>query len=482
MVACLTGGQEAVGSSPATRTIEKELKSYGFGSFSNFLSYFARSEKEKAHKKAHKPLKNRVNPLESPDRKGAKMASIRENIKKGKVVSYRFIACLDRGADGKQIRKYYTWTPPEGLTPAKAKKQAQKEADAWEEELRAEYQKQKEAEAVGLTYSLPPEKRHDSFTIFIKDVWFPIQIAAGNRKPTTVAFYENMLKPITAYFGGCFLQEISPIQIQKYLIYLRTDYRNHLKKPLSAKSVRHQYTTLNTIFAYAERNGYIAKNPMTLVEKPTKDKKPVDAFTPEQAGQFLTDLADCPLDFHCVMLLLITTGIRRGECMGLQWKDVDEEGLSISIERNVTYTPQSGVVVGVPKTSNSIRVVPLMESTLNLLLKYRVLMQSQNPGKKLDDAFMFPKEGNIYEARDPNSVTRRVKRFMKNHGLPDMSPHDLRHSCATLLLANGADVKSVQEILGHADASTTLNFYVKADLKQMRSATDKLAAAFNLKK
>ena len=104
--------------------------------------------------------------------------------------------------------------------------------------------------------------------------------------------------------------------------------------------------------------------------------------------------------------LLLTTGIRRGECFGLQWQDVGFINKSIHIERSVTYTFMSGIVIG----------------------------------------------------------------------LPDMSPHDLRHTCASLLLQSGADIKSVQDILGHADASTTLNFYVKSDMNNMRTAT---ANAFN---
>lgn len=107
-------------------------------------------------------------------------------------------------------------------------------------------------------------------------------------------------------------------------------------------------------------------------------------------------------------------------------------------------------------------------------------MQNQHPDTVLTKAFLFPKSNEVFLPRDPNSVTWRVKRFMKRNGFPDLSPHDLRHSCATLLLSHGADIKSVQEILGHADASTTLNFYVKADLRQMQTATDKYAAAFNL--
>ena len=121
-----------------------------------------------------------------------------------------------------------------------------------------------------------------------------------------------------------------------------------------------------------------------------------------------------------------------------------------------------------------------MQSTLKLLQQLKKQVKGQHPDTILKEAFIFPGESDLFTPRDPNAVTRRVKRFMKRNGLPDLSPHDLRHSCATLLLSQGADIKSVQEILGHADASTTLNFYVKADLRQMQAATEKYAAAFNL--
>ena len=405
------------------------------------------------------------------------MANVRENKRNGKVVSYRFTACIGRDAQGKQVRRYATWEIPEGLTPTKAKKAAERAADDWEQEVRAEYQKEKE---MGRAYRLPPEKRHDDFVSFINDTWLPLQIRGGNAKPTTIAFYEHMAKIITGYFRGAVLQEISPIDIQKYFVYLRTEHKSKLGKPLSPKTLRHQYVTLNVIFEYAEKQEIITKNPMDKVDGPKREKKPVEALTQEQAARFFQLLSDCPLDFHCILYLLITTGIRRGECMGLQWKDIDEKACTISIERNVSYTPESGVVVSTPKTAHSVRTIPIMPSTLNLLQQWREQTEREHPNTILKEAFLFPKGDDVFAARDPNSVTRRVKRFMKNNDFPDLSPHDLRHSCATLLLSQGADIKSVQEILGHADASTTLNFYVKADLKQMQAATEKFAAAFNL--
>ena len=435
-------------------------------------------ENSKSAQKSAQLQKSYVKVIDTSEMKGCvSMANIRENKKNGKVISFRFTVCLERDVRGKQIRKYTTWAAPADLTPAKARKAAERAADAWEEEVRTEYQKQKE---LGSAYRLPPEKRHDDFAAFINDLWLPLKIRGGDAKSSTIAFYQYLSRPIAAYFGGAVLQEISAIDIQKYFVYLRTEYKMKNGKPLSPKSLRHHYIALTSMFNYAIEQEMLAKNPMDKVTPPKKDKKPVDALSKEQAARFFSLLPDLPLDFHCMMILLVTTGIRRGECVGLQWGDFDMKNQTVTISRNAVLDEHGNVLISTPKTTNSIRTIPLMASTVVLLQKYRKQMQAEHPNTILKNAFLFPNKDDVFLPRDPNSVTRRVKRFMKNNDFPDLSPHDLRHSCATLLLSQGADIKSVQEILGHADASTTLNFYVKSDLQQMKSATEKYAAAFNL--
>ena len=81
----------------------------------------------------------------------------------------------------------------------------------------------------------------------------------------------------------------------------------------------------------------IAKNPMQKVDAPKKEKKPVDALTKEQAARLFSTLSTCPLDFRCILQLLVTTGMRRGECMGLKWRDIDEKACTISIAEVLSY-------------------------------------------------------------------------------------------------------------------------------------------------
>ena len=141
------------------------------------------------------------------------MASIREIKKNGKTAVFRFTACIGREADGKQIRRFTTWAPEEGLTPSKARKAAERAADVWDHEIRQEHQKEKEAAARGQAYAILPEKRRDDFTAFVRDTWFTLQVRGNNRKPSTIDFYESMMKILLPYFKGRILQEISPMDI-----------------------------------------------------------------------------------------------------------------------------------------------------------------------------------------------------------------------------------------------------------------------------
>lgn len=258
-----------------------------------------------------------------------------------------------------------------------------------------------------------------------------------------------------------------------YLSWMRTDYRTKRGNPLSESTLKHQYNTLRTLFSFAENYQIITHSPMIGVAVPRMGRHAVNALTKNQTNAMLSAAQTLPLDFRCLLYLLITTGIRRGECIALKWSDIDFENALLNINKSATYSPRRGTTVHTTKTFGSVRKLPLMDGTLKLL-------QQLKPENAADEELIFSSRAAPLVPRDPNAITKRVKRFAASIGLPDTSPHDLRHTFATLLLESGADVKSVQTLLGHARASTTLNFYVKPELQQMRKAVDGMEQTLRL--
>ena len=415
------------------------------------------------------------------------MSTITEKTKNGKVVAFKFLAHVGRDEKGKQHFRTTTWKPPAGMSYAKARKMAEAEAYKWEQELlrngddlpQGEYTTsiQTPCEPVPAADTVQEE---ETFRYFVEKVWMPFKVVGGGLRPSTISMYNFMLKVILPHLGDKRIKEITPIDIMQYLQYLRDEYHAPDGRTLSEKSVKHHFDVLRIIFNYAERQEVIEKNPIKKVDAPRITKRPVDALTQEQAKIFFNALSKCTLEYRCMMLLMATTGIRRGECLGLQWQDFNFDENTLHIARNATYTKMSGTVVAEPKTPCSVRTIPLMDGVKVYLLALKQEQIRKHPHQILKTAFVFHGKESPFLPRDPNTATRKITHFMRSIGLQGISPHDLRHTCATLLLDNGADIKSVQEILGHADASTTLNFYVKADLRQMKLATQKYADAFNL--
>ena len=215
---------------------------------------------------------------------------------------------------------------------------AETRARRWEKEIRAEHQN------ATVTLQETEEKKKTDFASFVNDVWFQIHVRGQTLKPKTEQFYEHCTKNITEFFKGKALQDLSPLDIEKYLAYLRTEFKTKQGKNLAPKTVYSYYRTLHLIFAFAERQDLIQKNPMNRVKAPKKVRKPVEAMNQEQAKAFLAALDGSPLEFKCMMYLLITTGIRRGECTGLKWKDINESEGTLHTKRTVAYTAKSGIV------------------------------------------------------------------------------------------------------------------------------------------
>ena len=410
------------------------------------------------------------------------MATIEMRVSKNKERAYKFRAFLGKDENNKQIFETITWKPPQGLTVAKERKLAEAEAYCWEQTIKGTglYQREAYTSALPLAPPQPLETPAETFKSFVEETWIPFKVASGILRPSTVAMYDYILRLILPKLGHLDITKIKPLDIMHYLKYLRDEHRTPQGKPVSDKTLKHHFNILRIIFNYAEKLEVIEKNPIKKVDAPKVSKKPVEALTQEEAKHFFKELANCKLEYRCMMLLLSTAGIRHGKCLGLQWQDFDFDNNTLHIARNVSYTKASGTVVAEPKTPHSIRTIPLMEGVKVFLLALQKQARINHPCDILANAFIFEGKESAFLPRDPTTVTRKVCAFMASIGLKGISPHDLRHTCATLLLENGADIKSVQEILGHADASTTLNFYVKADLRQMKVATQKYADAFNL--
>lgn len=388
------------------------------------------------------------------------MATIYPNRKDGKIISVKLKAYLGRDNQGKQIFRCSTWIPDKEMSEKKLLALAEKEAILFEHEAAAQYEEEQKR--------FKPSEI--SLADFVGQVWFPSKVNVDEVRTTTLVFHKSMLKIILPYFDGKKLKDITDKDVTKYLEYLRKDYCSAKKKPLAPKSVRHHYCTLNLIFSYAVKLDYIEKNPLAKVDTPKIVKHKVNALSKAETQIFIREIQKLPLWLKTMYTLLLTTGIRRGECFGLQWQDVDFINGLIHIKRSVTYTSMSGIVVGLPKTEAGIREIPLTDGMMKLLQEY------QKEENAAANAYVFHSETSPFDPHHPDFATGHLKKFMKKINLPDMSPHDLRHTCASLLLQSGADIKSVQDILGHADASTTLNFYVKSDMNNMRKAT---ANAFN---
>ena len=385
------------------------------------------------------------------------MASTRKRTTKDGQVFYEIRVSRGRG------KSYLTtrWYPPDGWSQKAIDRALTKEMADFErrchegdvisraEQKESNLQQKREAAKI-LTHKK-----------FGEEVFMPTKTVTLSEN-ARCTYQGNLTHWIYPALGDLKMPDITPANISALLLSMQSQGK------AQATCVK-VYTILRSLFKMAYMSDVITINPMDKVErpKPRKDElkeRDVEAYTIDEVQRIFSALANEPLKWRVLLRLLIDTGIRRGECCGLQWKDIDFRANTITISGNLCYTPQKGIYLDTPK-SGKVRTIDVDPEIISLLRELR-----QEQASQAISTYVFT-QPNSPEPMHPQSPARYMQKFAKRYNVPGLHPHKLRHTFASIAITNGADVASVSEKLGHSDKAVTLRMYTHADQESMKRAS-----------
>lgn len=253
-------------------------------------------------------------------------------------------------------------------------------------------------------------------------------------------------------------------------------------EPLADKTILEHHRLISTILAQAEKEMLVPYNAAAKATPPRISKKGPNYFQPETISAILEALESEPLKWRLITHLLIVTGCRRGEIMGLKWEKVDFENNRVKIDRALVSSKSKGVFEETTKTSD-IRHLSLPRETMDLLRQHKreqLRLQLANGDRWVHTGYVFTQDNGDH--MNPDSITGWLKDFSARHGLPHINPHAFRHTVASVLLANGTDIVTVSKQLGHASITTTENFYSHIIEENKAKAADCIADVLIRKK
>ena len=271
-----------------------------------------------------------------------------------------------------------------------------------------------------------------------------------NCSQRTLDGYQSIIeRHLIPALGHVQLKHLSPQTIQSY-------YGKACEK-LSTRTVHHQHRVLSQSLKYAVRQGYLGRNPAELVDPPSPRKKVMRTLTPGEVEVLLETAADSY--YYPIVYMAVSTGLRQAELLGLRWRDVDLDMLSISVSQ-VYYKRRGVSAFKEPKTAHSRRRVAMTPKLALFLREYRLererLYEQLSQPLTLDSLVFASVEG---KPIDPGVLSHAFARIAKQAGLQAVRFHDLRHTFASLMLLRGAKPKVISEALGHSSVAFTMDVY-----------------------
>jgi integrase len=387
------------------------------------------------------------------------MANIQPRTNKsGKIISYSIRVHKGRDMNGKQLKPYtMTWIVPEGWNKSRIEKAVQAEAVLFEEKCKK-----------GIVA--------DNKQSFEKYAHYVIDLKERTGiKHRTIIGYRNLMPRIAPAIGHIKLADLRPQHLNSFYEQLSKDGMN-LKtgKKLSAKTILEYHSFIRAVLSNAEKESLVIFNVARKATPPKVTHKEANFLEEEVIKNVLFYLNNEPKKWQAAMQLLIFTGCRRGEIMGLKWNKINFKDCTIRIEANLLYTKEKGIFSDTTKTESSKRTIKIPQETINILKSYK----KECNAKRLslgshwhDTDFVFVQEDG--KPMHPDSLTDYCVTFRKRYNkiikkenlelsqnnqiklLPRINPHSFRHSQASLLFFNGADAITISKRLGHAKVSTT---------------------------
>lgn len=388
------------------------------------------------------------------------MASIRK-----KNNSYEIRVSCGYDINGKQKFQQMTWKPEAGMTTKQIEKEVNRQAVLFEEKC--------------LKGQVTANIKFEEFA----EQWFE-EYAKLNLRSTSYERMRKLTPRVYPALGHLRLDKITGRHIQQFINDLILNGKNmRTGEPLSRKTVVHHLSLISDVLSYAVKMDVLNDNPCRKVTIPKGEKKEKNIYTLEELEQLLTLLETAPLKYRLFFTLLLYTGFRRGEMMGLEWKDIDFENNVISVRRTSNYTKERGIYTDTTKTKSSQRSRKYPQLVFDLLKSYKTEQDEERLkfGNKWieSDRIFVQADG---RAMNNNSPYLWLHRFCEKNNMRFCDIHSFRHAHASILIQSGVDVATVSADLGHTNSGTTLGIYTHEFQEAQARTSDIIANALDFSK
>lgn len=405
------------------------------------------------------------------------MANITKRMTKSGA-TYRIKVSLGYDETYKQITKSMTFKPKPGMTERQIKAELNRQAVLFEEKTKQEYAEHLRRVEMGLDDDASLTARRVRFEPLAEE-WIELMETTHEMKPATIIRIKTMRERTYKAIGNIYVDVLNYRQIQKFITSLaKKGVNKHTGGGLSQKTQKHYVTFISDVLSYARTCGLITDNPCTKVKTVKTGEKEKEIYSLEELKTLLNLINEKADLQHRVMFnLLAYCGMRRGELMGLEFKDIDFENNTLEIVRTSNYqNGDTGIYTSTPKTKSSIRELYLQPDLVKLIKEWQ--QEQQKNAEKCGDLWAYSDRLFINwcgEPMRPYYPYKWLKDFCEKEHVPFKGLHSFRHTVATQSIVNGADVSTVSAILGHSTVSTTLNIYTHAVRKAKAKAANLMA-------